>query len=109
MSSIANAAALFKAIAKSRDGQGDTSSWPLYVWELIIELLMIGTPPTAIDSNIVTMIKTFLPTTTISELPSIWTLYHARTMLLVVVQTLATYRIAKADNWEQLFADGTSR
>jgi hypothetical protein len=25
------------------------------------------------------------------------------------VQTLATYRIAKADKWEQLFTDGTSR
>ena len=70
---------------------------------------MNGTPPTAINSNIVTMIKTFSPTTTISELPSIWTIRRARTVLLVVVQTLATYRIAKADKWEQLFTDGTSR
>lgn len=107
--SIANAAVPIKTIAKSRDGWGGTSSWPLYVWELIIEQLVNGTPPTAINSNIVTMIKTFSPTTTISELPSIWTIRRARTVLLVVVQTLATYRIAKADKWEQLFTDGTSR
>ena len=30
-------------------------------------------------------------------------------MLLVIVQTLATYRIAKAGKWEQMFTDGTSR
>jgi hypothetical protein len=30
-------------------------------------------------------------------------------VLLVIVQTLATYWIAKADKWEQLFTDGTSR
>ena len=107
--SNANAAVPIKTIAKSRDGRGGTSSWPLYVWELIIEQLVNGTPPTAINSNIVTMIKTFSPTTTISELPSIWTIRRARTVLLVVVQTLATYRIAKADKWEQLFTDGTSR
>ena len=107
--SIANAAVPIKVIAKSIDGRGGTSSWTLYVWELIIEQLVNGTPPTAINSNIVTMIKTFSPTTTISELPSIWTIRRARTVLLVVVQTLATYRIAKADKWEQLFTDGTSR
>jgi hypothetical protein len=107
--SIAEAAVPIKAIAKSRDGRGGTSSWPLYVWELIIEQLVNGTPPTAINSNIISMIKTFSPTTTISELPSIWTIRRARTVLLVIVQTLATYRIAKADKWEQLFTDGTSR
>ena len=107
--SIAEAAVPIKAIAKSRDGRGGTSSWPLYVWELIIEQLENGTPPTAINSNIISMIKTFSPTTTISELPSIWTICHARTVLLVIVQTRATYCIAKADKWEQLFTDGTSR
>jgi hypothetical protein len=30
-------------------------------------------------------------------------------VLLVIVQTLATFCIAKADKWEQLFTDGTSR
>jgi hypothetical protein len=83
--SIAEAAIPIKVIAKSRDGRGGTSSWPLYVWELMIEQLVNGTPPTAMNSNIITMIKTFLPTTTISELPSIWTILRARTALLVIV------------------------
>ena len=68
-----------------------------------------GTLPTCINNNIVTMITLFSPTTEIRELPSIWTIWRARTVLLFVVQTLATYRIAKANKWEQLFTDGTSR
>ena len=55
------------------------------------------------------MIKTFLPTTTLYELPIIQTIHCARTVFLVIVQTLATYHTAKADQWEQLFTDGTSR
>ena len=55
------------------------------------------------------MVKLFSPTTKIKELPSIWTIRRARTVLLVLVQTLATYRIAKADKWEQLFTDGIPR
>ena len=54
------------------------------------------------------MIKLFSTTTEIHELPSIWTIRCTRTVLFVVIQTLATYRIAKADKWEQLFTDGTS-
>ena len=30
-------------------------------------------------------------------------------MLLVVVQTLAAYRLAKADRWGQIFSDETER
>ena len=67
------------------------------------------TPPSSVNANIMTMIKTFSPSTVIQELPSIWTIRRARTVLLVIVQTLAAYRIAKADKWEQLFTDGTSR
>jgi hypothetical protein len=28
---------------------------------------------------------------------------------MIIVQTLTTYRIAKADKWEQFFTDGTSQ
>ena len=98
-----------KVFGKIRKAKGGTSSWPSYVWEIIIEQLINGTPPSSVNANIMTMIKTFSPSTVIQELPSIWTIRRARTVLLVIVQTLAAYRIAKADKWEQLFTDGTSR
>ena len=85
------------------------SAWPLFIWELIIEQIVNGTPPSSVNSNIVSMLQTFSPSTKISELPTIWTTLCARTVLLVIVQTLASYRIAKANKWEQIFTDGTSR
>jgi hypothetical protein len=105
---LANAAVPVKEICKVSDGsRGKT--WPLFMWELIIEQIVNGTPPSSVNSNIVSMLQTFSPSTKISELPSIWTIRRARTVLLVIVQTLASYRIAKANKWEQLFTDGTSR
>jgi hypothetical protein len=105
----ANAAAPIKVFGKVREGNRGNLRWPLYVWELILEQLVNGTPPSCINNNIVTMIKIFSPRTQIHDLPSIWTIRRARTVLLVIVQTIATYRIAKADKWEQFFTDGTSR
>lgn len=104
----ANAAVPVKEICKVSDGSRGRS-WPLFIWELIIEQIVNGTPPSSVNSNIVSMLQTFSPSTKISELPSIWTIRRARTVLLVIVQTLASYRIAKANKWEQLFTDGTSR
>lgn len=72
------------------------------------EQLVNGAPPTSINSNIIVMVKAFSPTIKIKGLPSISTIWWARTVLLVIVQTLAAYCIAKADKWEQLFTDGTS-
>jgi hypothetical protein len=105
----ANDAVPIKIFGKVCQGNAGNPRWLLYVWELIIEQIVNGTPPSSINNNIVSMIKIFSPTTEIRELPSIWTIRRARTVLLVVVQTLATYRIAKANKWEQLFTDGTSR
>ena len=42
-------------------------------------------------------------------MPSIWTICHARTVLLVIVKTLASYYLEKADGWGQLFTYRTSR
>ena len=36
--------------------KGGASSWPLFVWELILEQLVNGTPPTSVNSNIVSFI-----------------------------------------------------
>ena len=73
-----------------------------------MEQLIHATTPSSVNANIVAMLKTFSPSIEIKELPSIWTICRARTVLLVIVQVLATYRIGKANKWVQLFTDGTS-
>ena len=89
--------------------RGGTTSWPHFVWELILEQLANGMPLTSINSNITSFINTLSPKTVIKELPSIWTICQGRTVLLVIVQTLAAYCIAQAKRWGQLHIDGTGR
>ena len=103
------AAIPIKEIKKERRGRGGQSSWPLYIWDLILEQLVNGTPPSSVADNIYAHVKKFSPSTKVTELPSIWTIRRARTVLLVVCQTLAAYRLGKAGKWEQLFTDATSR
>ena len=79
------------------------------MYELIMEQLVNGTPPSAISDNILSFVSTFLPNTIVKELPSIWTVRRTRTILLIVVEALAAYQLAIALCWKQLFTDGTSR
>jgi len=98
-----------KVFCKIRGGQRGATSWPHFVWELILEQLVNGTPPSSVNSNIISFLHCFSPTTVIKELPSIWTIRRGRTVLVVVVETLATYRLAKAKRWGQMFTDGSGR
>jgi hypothetical protein len=98
-----------KVFGKIRDGQRGATSWPHFIWELILEQLLNGTLPSSVNSNIISFLCCFSPTTVIKELPSIWTTCRGRTVLLVVVETLATYRLAKAKRWGQMFTDGSGR
>ena len=74
-----------------------------------MEQLVNGTPPSSVNGNIVAHVKAFSPTTIVKELPSIWTIRRTRTIPLIVVQTLAAYRLGRSKKWKQLFTDGTSR
>ena len=74
-----------------------------------MEQLVNGTPPTAVNKNILTAVHHFSPQCQVLELPSVWTIRRARSMLLVIVQTLSAYRLGVAKKWGQLFTDGTSR
>jgi len=98
-----------KVFCKIRDGQRGAMLWPHFIWELILEQLINGTPPSSVNSNILSFLRCFSPKTVIKELPSIWTIRRGRTVLLVVVETLATYRLAKAKRWGQMFTDGSGR
>jgi hypothetical protein len=98
-----------QVFGKIRKGQRGATSWPLFVWELILDMLVNGTPPTAVSANIVIFIQRFSPRTKIKETPSIWTVRHGLTVLLVVVETLAAYRLAKAKRWGQMHGDGTGQ
>lgn len=103
------AAVPIPVVQRERKGKTGNRSWGLDIWEVIIEQLVNGTPPASICSNMIALVRKFSPSTEIRELPSIWTVRRARTVVLVIVQALAAYRLGKAKRWGQLFTDETSR
>ena len=72
-----------KVFGKMRHGQRGATSWPLWVWELILEMLISGTPPSAVSANIVIFIQRFSPRTIIKESPSIWTIHRVARFFLL--------------------------
>ena len=109
MSADFEAACPIKKIGMIGTGRGGGHHWPTHIWELILDQLVKGVPPSAVSDNIIDFVTTFSPSTKIEQVPSLHTIRRARTVLLVVVQTLASYRLAKANKWGQLFTDATSR
>jgi len=97
-----------KSMKKTRDGSRGQSSWPLWIWEDIMQQLVLGVPPKAVYRSMANVIKRYSPKVGIQPI-SLTTILRARTVLLVVVQTLAAYRLGKADKFGQLFQDATSR
>ena len=77
-------------IGKVREkGTKGAPSWPLFVWEMVLENLVNGTPLSEVNENIRSIVERVSPGTVLKELPSIWTIRRTRTVLLVIVQALA--------------------
>ena len=66
-------------------------------------------PLTAINGNIIAHVKSVSPIIIIKELPSIWTIWHTRTVLLIIVEALTAYCLRRIKKWQQLFTDATTR
>ena len=97
-----------KSLSKTSDGKKGQPGWPLFVWETIIDQLVIGVPPMSVYRSVASVIKRYSPKVGINPI-SLTTVKRARTVLLVIVQTLAAYRLGKAGKFGQLFQDATSR
>ena len=100
-----------KVVGKIKEGggHGGNCTWPLWMVQLILESLVNGTPPSAIPSNITSHISIINPEIEIKEVPSVRYVRKCRTILRIVGETLASYRLAKAKDWDQMFTDGTGR
>ena len=87
---------------------GGSWKWPVHIVLLICELLVNGTPPSAVPANIQTTSAAFTGAEA-SELPSVNFVRQCRTVLQNINETLAALRLGNADTWHQLFTDGTTR
>ena len=88
--------------------QGGSLKWPVHIVLLIFELHVNGTPPSAVPANIQT-ISAAMTGQEVTELPCINFVRQCRVVVQNLNSTLAALRLGEADEWHQLFTDGTSR
>jgi DNA polymerase III alpha subunit (gram-positive type) len=87
---------------------GGKRNWPVWVVQLICELLVNGTPPSAIPANILTMYETLYGETT-KDLPSVSFVRSCRVVVEVIGETVTAIKLARAGSWKQLWTDATTR
>ena len=89
-----------KEVRKVREGgkHGGNAKWPLWMLQLVLELLVNGTPPSSIPANIVSHVAIMNPNTTVKEVPSVSWICRYRTILYIIGETLVSYRLAKAED-----------
>jgi hypothetical protein len=89
---------------------GNPKTWDPIVTQLVIEMLVHGTPPSSISANILSVCKLLFPgVPIIKELPSVRYVCNCRTVSLHLAKTLAAFEIASQGVFSQLFTDGTTR
>ena len=86
---------------------GGRTAWPAWVVQLICELLVNGTTPTAIPGNIKVMYSTLFGEDVTP--PSVNFCRECRTIVQVCGETIAAIKLAQAPTWEQLWTDATTR
>ena len=85
--------------------------WSLRVVQLILELLVAGTPPASINASIAAFVGVITPHIEIktNKLVLIWFIRRFHTVLLIVCQLLAAHRLSKSEKWGTMHSDGTKR
>ena len=89
--------------------QGGARRWPVWVVQLICELLINGTSPKAIPANIMTMYTTLYEKEPDETPPSPAFVRQCRTVVQVIGETIAAVKLANAKEWGQLWTDATTR
>jgi len=87
---------------------GGGRQWPPWVVQIIFELLVNGTTPSAVPTAMQTMYH-MLTGENPDELPSVSFVRSCRVVVEVIGETIATIKLADAPTWNQLWTDGTTR
>lgn len=88
--------------------RGGKKSWPVWVVQLICELLVNGSLPTSIQENIRTWYGTLYGESP-NEVPSCNFIRECRVVVEVIGETVAAIKLASAESWKQAWTDATSR
>ena len=78
--------------------RGGSCKWPVWVVQLICELLVNGTPPSAIPGNIQIMYEILHGEET-EDLQSVSFVRSCRVVVEVIGETVTAIKLAKANKW----------
>ena len=87
--------------------QGGSGKWPVHIIMLTCDLLVNGTPPSAVPTNIQTISAALLGSE-VSELPSVNYIRECRVIVQNLNRILAAFRLGKVKTWQQIFTNGTT-
>ena len=88
--------------------RGGARRWPVWVVQLICELLVCGCAPTAIGASIKIMYETLYGEKTEEE-PSVNFIRECRVVVEIMGETVTAMKLASADSWKQMWTDATTR
>ena len=88
--------------------KGGGHRWPVHVVLLVCELLVSGTPPSAVPGSIQSSSVAFTGAEA-KELPTVDFVRKCRTVVENLNLMLGGLRLGKAPTWHQIFTDGTTR
>ncbi len=92
--------------AKKRNG--GRQRWLPWVVQIICEMLVNGTSPSAVPSAMQSMYEMLIGETP-KDLPSVSFVRSCRVVVEVIGETIAAMKLADAPSWSQLWTDGTTR
>ena len=87
---------------------GGARRLPPWVVQVICELLVNGTSPSAVPTAMQTMYQ-MLTGDTPNKLPTINFVWSCRVVVEVIGETIAAMKLADAPSWNQLWTDGTTK
>jgi hypothetical protein len=89
-------------------GRRGGKSWPLWVTEISCELLVNGSPPSAIPSTIGTLFAT-LYNEEPKTIPSLNYVRQCRVLVQTIGETITAMKLSACSNWAEIFFDATTR
>ena len=87
--------------------QGGSGKWPVHIIMLTCDLLVNGTPPSAVPGNTQTMSAALLGSE-VSEMPSVNYVCKFCVVTQNLNEMLAAFRLGKAKTWHQIFTSATT-
>jgi hypothetical protein len=89
-------------------GRRGGASWPLWVTEVCCELLVNGSPPSAIPSSIGTLFAVLYGEEP-KSIPSLNYVRQCRVLMQIVSEMITAMKLAVCTNWAEIFFDARTR